>query len=264
MRLQVLVATVNADVRAQAEKMNLESEAIIVNQCDCFAYEEYVHKEHRIRCISMPERGVGLNRNTALMRADGDLCLFSDEDIVFDSGYEKKVIEAFENNPDADVITFNFEVDKRRKTYENENKNRVRWYSYGRYPTYAVAARTKVLHRAGISFSLMFGGGAKYGNGEDSLFLHDCLKKGLHIYTDTAKLGQEVYRESTWFQGYTEKFFFDRGVLYPYLYGAFAKVWALRFLLTKKGELCKEVSIRQAYQWMCEGICEGRKLRTPF
>lgn len=262
MRLQVLVAAVNADVRAQAEKMNLESEAIIVNQCDRFGYEEYEHKGKRIRCYSMAERGVGLNRNTALMRSDGDICLFSDEDIVFDAGYEKKVLEAFAANPDADLITFNFQVDRTRRTYYNKNSHRVRWYNYGRYPTYAVAARTEVLHRAGISFSLLFGGGARYSNGEDSLFLHDCLKKGLHIYADTAALGREIYRESTWFSGYTEKFFFDRGVLYPYLYGRMAKLWALRFLLAKRSVICKEVSVKQAYEWMKAGIRTGRKLRV--
>lgn len=261
MRLQVLVATVNADVKMQAEKMALESEAIIVNQCDHFGYEEYQYKGKQIRCISMAERGVGLNRNTALMRADADFCLFSDEDIVFFEGYEKKIEEAFAQNPDADVITFNFEVDPRRKTYENTEKHRIRWYNYGRYPTFAVAARTEALHRAGVSFSLLFGGGAKYSNGEDSLFLHDCLKKGLHLYADTTLIGKEVYRESTWFKGYNEKFFFDRGVLYPYLYGPMAEIWSLRFLLTKRKEICKEVSLKQAYGYMKNGIREGRNIR---
>ncbi|MCM1568139.1 MAG: glycosyltransferase family 2 protein [Roseburia sp.] len=262
MRLQVLVAAVNADVRTLAEKMNLESEAIIVNQCEGFGYETYEYQGKRIQCYSMAERGVGLNRNTALMRAEGDICLFSDEDIVFDTGYEEKVLGAFEANPDADIITFNFEVDASRKTYDNQKSGRIRWYNYGRYPTYAVAARTEVLHRAGVSFSLLFGGGAKYSNGEDSLFLHDCLKKGLHLYADTAKLGREVYRESSWFTGYHQKFFFDRGVLYPYLYGPLAKLWALRFLLTKRTVLCQEVGVRQAYAWMKAGIREGRRLRV--
>lgn len=261
MRVQVLVAAVNADVKNQAEKMNLESDAIIVNQCDRFEYEEYEHKGRTIRCYSMKERGVGLNRNTALMRCDSEICLFSDEDILFETGYEKKINDAFLANPDADLITFNFKVDPSRATYHNDKNKRVRWYNYGRYPTYAVAARTEALHRAGVSFSLLFGGGAKYSNGEDSLFLHDCLKKGLHIYAHTDTLGEEVYRESTWFHGYNEKFFFDRGVLYPYLYGGLAKLWAFRFLFTKRNTICKEISLSQAYGIMKKGIKEGKEIR---
>ena len=258
MKLQVLVAAVNEQVNTLADKMNLETEAIIVNQCNHFDYQQYLHKGRLIRCFSMEERGVGLNRNTALMRADQELCLFSDEDIVFYPGYEKIVCKAFESNPDADIITFNFNVDPSRKTYYNQSNRRIRWYNYGRYPTYAVAARTEALHRANVSFSLLFGGGARYSNGEDSLFLHDCLKKGLHLYADTAEIGQEVYRESTWFKGYNEKFFIDRGVLYHYLYGGMAKLFSLRFLYANRGEMLKEMSMKEAYGLMKQGIREGK------
>lgn len=259
MKLQVLVAAVNEDVDTLANKMNLESEAVIVNQCGHFAYQEYLHRGRLIRCFSMAERGVGLSRNTALMRAEGEICLFSDEDIVFSSGYEKIVLEAFEENPDADVITFNFRVDPSRMTYFNHTKRRIRWYNYSRYPTYAVAARLEVLRRANVSFSLLFGGGARYSNGEDSLFLHDCLKKGLHLYAHTAQIGEEVYRESTWFKGYNAKFFKDRGVLYHHLYGALAKLFSLRFLfrLKERGEL----SMGEAYGLMKQGIREGKNRR---
>ncbi len=259
MRLQVLVAAVERQVNTLAEEMALETEAIIVNQCDHVEYQEYLHRGRLIRCFSLAERGVGLNRNTALMRAEGEFCLFSDDDIVFDPGYEDKVCSAFEQNPDADVITFNFRVDPSRATYHNESLRRIRWYSYGRYPTYAVAARTEALRRANVSFSLLFGGGARYSNGEDSLFLHDCLKKGLHLYAHTAELGQEIFRKSTWFQGYTPKFFTDRGVLYHFLYGKMAGPMSLRFLCAHREELLKEISLDEAYGLMRQGVREGKK-----
>lgn len=259
MKLQVLVAAVNEDAETLAEKMNLETEAVIVNQCGHFGYQEYLHKGRRVRCFSMAERGVGLSRNTALMHGEGEICLFSDEDIVFAAGYEKTVLEAFEQNPDADIITFNFKVDPSRTTYCNRVRKRIRWYNYSRYPTYAVAARLEALRRANVGFSLLFGGGARYSNGEDSLFLHDCLKKGLHLYADTALIGEEVYRESTWFKGYNSKFFEDRGVLYHFLYGMLAKPFSLRFLLRLKD--FGEFSLREAYGLMKQGIREGKNRR---
>jgi hypothetical protein len=124
-----------------------------------------------------------------------------------------------------------------------------------------VAARTWQLHRANVSFSLLFGGGAKYSNGEDSLFLHDCLKKGLHLYTDTAELGEEVYRESTWFQGYNSKFFIDRGVLYHHLYGPMARLFSLRFLYAHRGQMLREIPFLSAYGLMKQGIREGKGRR---
>lgn len=258
MKLQVLAAAVGKETKTLAESMNLNTDAIIVNQCDRYAYEEFIHQNHKIKCFSMAERGVGLNRNTALLHADGDIVMFSDEDIRFYPDYEKAVLSAFEKNPDADVITFNFKVDPSRATYYNKEERPIRWYNYGRYPTFSVAARLEALRKANVSFSLLFGGGAKYSNGEDSLFLHDCLKKGLRLYASIQEIGEEIYRESTWFKGYNEKFFVDRGVLYHYLYGRMAKLFSLRFLYANKGEMCKEISLKEAYGMMKKGITEGK------
>ena len=63
MRLQFLVSTVNEDVETLAQRMNLQADAIVVNQCDRNEYREYTHEEYRIRCYSFEERGVGLSRN---------------------------------------------------------------------------------------------------------------------------------------------------------------------------------------------------------
>jgi hypothetical protein len=112
---------------------------------------------------------------------------------------------------------------------------------------------------ANVSFSLLFGGGAKYSNGEDSLFFRDCLKKGLHLYAHTELLGEEVYRESTWFKGYNSKFFTDRGVLYHHLYGNAAKLFSLRFLWAHRQEMLKEISFKEAYELMKKGICEAKR-----
>lgn len=259
MKLQVLVSAVNQEVNTLAERMNLQTDALIVNQCGEFGYAEYEHRGHRIRCYSLAERGVGLSRNTALMRADADILLFSDEDIVFEDGYEEKVLSAFEENERAQVMTFNFKVDERRRTYYNEQKHRIRWYNYGRYPAYAVAVKREALVKANVTYSLLYGGGAKYSNGEDSLFLHDCLKKGLCIFADTALLGREEYRESTWFSGYHDKFFVDRGVLYHDLYGCMAKLLTVRFLWANRKEMLREKTFKEAYRLMRKGILTGRQ-----
>ena len=261
MKLQVLIAAMFANPRELAGKMNLQTDALIVNQCDAYAYEEFERGGKTVRCFSMAERGVGLSRNTALTRAEGEILLFSDEDIQLADGYEKKILGAFERNPDADVILFNVDVDPSRATFHNTEVRRVHWYNYGRYGIVAAAARREALLRANVSFSLLFGGGARYSNGEDSLFLHDCLKKGLHLYTETEVIGKEILRESTWFHGYTEKFFFDRGVLYASLYGGMAKLWAFRYLFVKKKTLCNEISLKKAFRLMKDGIREGRDVR---
>ncbi|MBP3737006.1 MAG: glycosyltransferase family 2 protein [Lachnospiraceae bacterium] len=257
MRLQVLVSSVQENVITLAEHMNLSTDAIICNQCQEVSYKEFVRGKSLIRAYSFDERGVGLNRNNSLMRADADIALIADEDIVYTDDYEEKILREFERNPDADILMFNVTAVEERRTYENVVHKRVRWYNYGRYPAYSMCVKVESIRRANVYFSLLFGGGARYSNGEDSLFLHDCLKKGLKIYSVPVLIGHENRREddsSTWFKGYTEKFFYDRGVLYHYLYGPMQKVFALRFLIKNRDTMCRQIPLLRAYRLMKEGM----------
>lgn len=255
--LEVLVAAVQENDITLADHMNLSTDAVICNQCQEVSYREFERKGHLIRSLAFHERGVGKNRNNALMRADAKYVLFADEDIVYEDDYEDKVLKAFEENPKADLLLFNVTAVESRRTYENRKKKRVRWYNYGRYPTYSIGAKLDSLRKANVWFSLLYGGGAPYSNGEDSLFLHDCLKKKLVIWSVPVTIGHEAAREdgsSTWFRGYNEKFFYDRGVLYHDLYGIGQKPMAFRFLLLHRKEMCQQIPLRQAFRIMCHGM----------
>lgn len=254
MKVQVLASVMNQSMEEIAARMNLNSDAVIINQCDHYGYEEMEFKGHRVRFFSCAERGVGRSRNSAILRADRDICLFSDQDIVYEEGYEKAVVDEFSRNPRADMILFNIEVEKERRTYHIEERKRVRWYNCGRYGAVSFAVRTEKLLQSGVMFSLLFGGGAKYSNGEDSLFLKEFMDRGYRVYTAPVTIGKETAGDSTWFEGYNRKFFYDRGVLYHFLYGHLAVAMALRFLLAHKEKMCREVSAGQAFGWMRDGI----------
>lgn len=259
MKVQLLISAMHKNPKELIKGMNVSTDAILINQCDEFGYETFCvqdedENDRVVYAYSLKERGVGLSRNNALLRADKDISLFSDDDIVYVKDYEKRILSEFEKHSEADVLLFNVEVCEDRRTYFNQDYHRVRWYNCGRYPAYAIAIKTDKMQENNLTFSLLFGGGAKYSNGEDSLFLKDCLKAGLKMYATDVVIGKETPSESTWFFGYNKKFFYDRGVLYHYLYGAMAKVWGLRFLLKNKSVMCKEVSFKQAYAYLKEGI----------
>ena len=80
----------------------------------------------------------------------------------------------------------------------------------------------------------MFGGGAKYGCGEDSLFLVDCYNRGLKIYLSNETLGEVIHRESTWFNGITEKYIFDKGALFRAMCPKIYKFIIIRHVLKYK------------------------------
>lgn len=259
--LQILVASVNRDSRELVQKMNIDSDAVIVNQCDRDDEFEFDYGGHRIKTLERNERGVGRSRNLALDNADAEFIMFSDQDVVYDEGYETKLTEEFAKHPEADLIFFNMRVREDRRTYWNEEFKKVGKTNFGRYGAISIAARREVIVQTKVRYSLLFGGGAKYSNGEDSLFIMDLLKEGVRMYASPVCLGEEADEESTWFNGYTEKFFADRGVLFYFLYGRLAGLFAIRFALTKKEYFKGEIKAREGYRYLREGIKTGKRIK---
>jgi glycosyltransferase involved in cell wall biosynthesis len=264
-RLQILISAVNKDPEELLKSMNLESDAVLVNQLIGKEAPGWLLESDQVMdfdtfsamVLNRREKGVGLSRNTALRYADREIIQFSDDDIVYDEGYGDRILSEFDAHPEADILLFNVKAQEGRETYWNKDFAKVSWLNYGRYPAYAICARREKLVGSGVKYSHMFGGGAPYMNGEDSLFLHDCLKAGLKIYRTPVSLGKEKTSESTWFKGYTEKFFFDRGVLYHFLYGKMAFLWGFRFLFKNRKTMCKELGLFKCYGILMKGVAHG-------
>ena len=68
MKLQILVSSLNQEVKSLAEKMNLQADTILINQCNENRYEEWTQDGHRIRCYHLAERAVAQQRASACGR----------------------------------------------------------------------------------------------------------------------------------------------------------------------------------------------------
>ena len=259
MKLTLLVSALEKNIDELMVKMNIASDVVIVDQCDRDGKEEFLD-DYRVRILYSSKRGVGESRNLCIKNAFGYICLFSDDDIVYEDDYVKKVTEEFSSHPKADMIMFNVSVCDERRTYINDKFKKLSSMNIGRYPAYSIAVKRSVLKEKELTFPTLFGGGARYSNGEDSLFLRQALKKGVRMYASPVYIAREVPRQSTWIEGYTEKFFFDRGVLFYFLYGKAAFVWAVRFVLTKKDFFKGEIKRGKAFKLILSGIKEGKAL----
>ncbi len=228
MKVQLLIATTNQKDYSLLDKMKVCTDAIVANQCQENSVKEFIYKGNKIKWLSFNEKGVGLNRNNALMRASGDICLFSDDDMEYVDGYETLVKQAFLQNKKADVLIFNL-IESDKKRHINTKVKKVNWFNFLRYGTARIAIRLKSVKLEGIYFNECFGGGTEYSHGEDSIFLASCLKNKLKIYTSPifiAKLTDE--RPSTWEVGYTDKYLKDQGVLYKRISKRFWKFLCLQ------------------------------------
>lgn len=223
MTIQVLVAAMNQGDYSLLKKMNIQSNVIVGNQSSRNSIEEIDFNGYKAIYLNFKERGVGLNRNNALIRATGDICVFADEDLVYVNDYVNRIESWFKKIPEADALIFNILTlgdDQHRRN--NKKVSRVRFYNSLNYGAVRIAVKRDVLLKKRICFSQLFGGGALYSSGEDTLFIHDMLKNGMKIYVVPETIASVDQTTSTWFSGYHEKFFHDKGALmkalFPHMY----------------------------------------------
>lgn len=246
MNLQVLIASMHQTDYSLLEKMNIQSDAIVGNQCDHDQVDRFQWNGHQICYLSFSERGVGLNRNNALMRATGDICLFADDDMRYHDNYTALVEQAFSAHPDADAIVFNITIQNgHTESRRNTSSKRVRWYNALSYGTCRLAVKTDSIRRENLAFHHCFGGGTMYSCGEDSLFIADMLKHGLRIYTFPISIAEVHQNESTWFSGYSKKYLYDKGALFR----ALSHRWGML--------LCLQDLFRHPYQYKDAGLTFG-------
>lgn len=257
MKIEVLLSTMNQTSLDVAKSLNIQTDAIIVNQTKEVNYQCENINNNKIQMFSFNESGVGLSRNSALMRSDADICLMADDDMKYVEGYENMVKKAFEENPDADILLFDVQIEDSKgnlKTKINKKK-RIKYHNYMKFGTVNIAFRRKAIVKNNIYFSLLFGGGAKYGSGEDTLFLTECLKKNLCVYSIPVIIAEIKYRPSSWFTGYNEKYFKDKGALFYSISPTLCYLIALQFILRRK-DIVKKMGRRKVMDLFLSGIKE--------
>ncbi len=264
MRLQVMVSTMNQTDYSLLDKMNIQSDAVVVNQCDRNSYEEFDFNGNKIIWISMTKRGVGLSRNTCLFYSDADIVLWADDDLTYKEGYPEQVIKAFHKNNNADVICFNVELinscKQMGKYRMNKKVAQLHFYNSMRYGACVIAARRKSIVRERITYSLIFGGGTEFSSGEDSLFIRDCLNARLKLYSHHYILATVDDSSSSWYTGHNDKLFKDRGMLLSIAFPCIYRILFIYYAL-KLGKISEDYSFINIYKLFEKGRKEKKIYR---
>ncbi len=261
--LEVLLATMYQENDELLSSISIDSDVIVCNQNNNFTdYKEYTKNGHRVRWYDFAEKGVGLNRNNALLRSTADICLLADDDTVLCEGYKDIILKAFEEVPKADVLLFNVDANGGEERYAASKIKRVRKYSCGKFGAVRVAFRRAAVIKNAITFNQLFGGGSMYSAGEDTMFLEECARKGLRLYTYPEQIVKlRNNRPSTWFCGYNDKFFHDMGASYYVHYKEFSSIIGVLQLVRHKTLFLQQYTFQKAFSCFERGKNEYKRMR---
>lgn len=259
-KFEVLCVTMNQIDFSKIKDMNIHSDVVFANQCDRTSYDEYDFDGHTAKMISTQTRGVGINRNLALMYASAEICLLADDDVKYHENMPERVVAEFKAHPDADVIVFHLETDDpaRKQSKYRETK---KWSKYKGFPwgTFRVAIKLEAVRKSNVWFTPLFGGGATFPSGEDSMFLMSLRKAGLVFYVSKETIGTVSFEKSTWFSGYNKKYFFAKGAFYKAARPKTTYLWMLYFALKIKNT---DLTFSQKMRWMRYGMDGYRKMMS--
>lgn len=261
MTLEILLSCMHQPDASIAKQVNLQSDAVIVNQCDTentteIKFNNIEGNPCKIKFISTKERGLSKSRNMALRNSQADLCLIVDDDELLDSDYPQTIIKSFEENPKADIITFDLIMcGKLQKNYGKKVK-KIGYLSALRFSSQQIAFRRQSIIDKGISFDEEMGAGTGNGAGEENKFLYDCLHKGLKIYfVPKHFVSMQERTTSTWFTGYDKKFYLQKGwATERYMGKFFATLFAFYTTIRKHSEYKDNCSCFTVLKAMLTGI----------
>lgn len=263
-KVEVLCVTMNQNDFKKINEMNISTNVVFANQANDTRYEEMKFGENVAKMITTSTKGVGINRNLALIYATGEYLLFSDDDLKYVDNYSQIIEDAFLEVPNADCLIFNIDTIgadiPRRK---NQKVKRIRWYRALNYGAVRIAVKRTAVSRENIMFNQNFGGGTDFSCGEDTLYIVDMLRKGLKLYVYPQTIATVDQSTSTWFRGYNEKYYYDKGILYASISKRHAKFLCLQDLIRHPDYKKEGLAFFKAYKFMKKGIKNHLKMQ-PF
>lgn len=262
-RLQLLVATMNlTDIIGLCDKMHIASDALIINQSDCVKYECLFYHGYKIECYTFAERGLSRSRNNALLRCTGEILCIADDDMVYTDTYREDIINEFQKHPEADALVFNVTaLNDERSGKPIEKYARVGKRESREYGSVHIAIRKRALIGKNVYFNTLFGSGATYSCGEDTLFLKELIEKDLKLYKTPTRIASVDMSDSTWFKGYNEKYFKDKGALIEAAYPRCSYLLAiLQSVRNSKKSLGSYKKAAKLFSYYTSGIADYRKV----
>lgn len=252
MTLEVLMSCMHQNDDTLVHNSKLTGNVLMINQCDHEDYVEYTTVSGTTRMFSTRDRGLTRSRNMAIANATGDICLICDDDEVFVPDYERAILKAYRDHPQADIIIFKM---ANRKPSFPDRVMRLGFPKTMKVSSWQISFRRERLLETGVRFDPLLGAGTGNGAEEELKFLLDSQRAGLIIYYVPVVIASVAQEASTWFSGFNETFFENRGATTRYILGTGpAVLYAVYYVLRKRALYQQNLSSGAALRATLRGI----------
>lgn len=165
----------------------------------------------------LPGTGLSRNRNNSLALSSGDILLIADDDNIYTPEYIDTILQAWNENPDADILTFMAETHDGRPLHK--------------YPAPYVCSVEMTMRRDSIiwnnlKFNERFGlGSPKLCAGEEEVFIANARRQGLKIrFIPKVIVRTRELTTTKQFVG-NSKLQLTKGATFKYVYGTASAIW---------------------------------------
>lgn len=186
-------------------------------------------EKENIRIINSFENGSPNSRNTAIKNATGDICLFADDDIIYLPNLKEKLLKVYNQNPKADLITFEAvdENDNRYFKYSNEGKHKDMEF---RVNNIGISFLRKPIRDTNTFYNVHFGVGSTFPGCTEFVFMKNAWDNGLELYHKEVFLSKHPHLSSGKLQGSDNSITARTALRYRY-YGWMSIPWLIKHLL---------------------------------
>ncbi len=208
-----------------------------------------------VQVINSFEKGLSVSRNLALQNTDKKLCLLADDDIVYQTDFVDKVLTAFNQNPDAALITFRTLNEKGQpfKKYPSIRKTRLSSLDILSIMSVEMVLNTALLKEASLEFDTRFGLGTDLPLGEEAILVKQLQARGKKVVMEPQAINSHPSYSSSETISNTKKYF-TLGAVYTAVFGGGYKFWiVLKLFFDVKQQMVKPHEIGQLFKKAING-----------
>lgn len=268
MKLDILISTFNERIQNVPSILLDERKDVYYKISFQVTDEKYLHipsllLERKDVLISVIySKGISNNRNNALRMSTSDYCLIADDDVCYTNHYIDDIFNLLKCNKNIDIFIGKIYTGKNEREYKSykSNSHKIGWMNYSQVSSIEIIFKRVSLIHANILFDSNFGlGGDQYTQGEEVIFLSDCLKKGLNIKYFPVYFVQHPYESSGKMVVFDCEHVMYWGALCKRVYGHLA--YLLLFVLLVKHFFYwrKKMSIREYIYAFYQGVQKYKK-----